>query len=418
MSLLAGAVLARSYRLLHTIGEGGMGRVWVAEQLALDRHVAVKVLSDEAIQSQAALELFHREARATAKVDSPHVVRVLDFDVTDHGWPFLVLELLVGETLEERVQRMGSLPLDDVREMIDQTCHALAAAHGCGILHRDIKAENLFLQAGKRVDVKLLDFGIALSKNGAPSTQHVGPVGTPQYMSPEQMLGIEVDERSDLFSLGVCAYYALTAMFPYPGETCAEIGCALSRGTFTPPSYYRPGLPEALDAWFTKAIAVRVEERFASPQEMSDAFARAIEPALRDTPVAVDVDIAGLHEGWPSAVWKAIGAIAALAAVLVTVHASIVEKRATRALSDATRTTSAKIMIPATAPTMREEIEPRPIPVEIPAPPPPPPATTTDAYDAGAPRRVAAPPQRHTQHHKSSRREVEIAGTEGFGSRE
>ena len=116
------------------------------------------------IQSQPALELFHREARATAKVDSPHVVRVLDFDVTDQGWPFLVLELLVGETLEERVQRMGALPLDDVREMLEQTCHALSAAHGCGILHRDIKAENLFLQAGRRVDVKLLDFGIALEQ--------------------------------------------------------------------------------------------------------------------------------------------------------------------------------------------------------------------------------------------------------------
>src|SRR2546423_5655113 len=138
--LQAGAVLARSYRLLHTIGEGGMGRVWVAEQLALDRRVAVKVLSDEVIQSKPALELFHSEARATAKVDSPHVVRVLDFDITEQGFPFLVLELLVGETLEERVQRMGGLPLDDVREMLEQTCHALSAAHGSGILHRDIKA--------------------------------------------------------------------------------------------------------------------------------------------------------------------------------------------------------------------------------------------------------------------------------------
>src|SRR5439155_1343231 len=164
-----------------------------------------KVLSDEGIQSKPALELFHREARATPKVDSPHVVRVLDFDVTEQGIPFLVLELLVGETLEERVLRTSALPLDDARAILEQTCHALSAAHGCGILHRDIKAENLFLQAGSRVDVKLLDFGIALVKNssGDAPTQ-MGPIGTPQYMSPEQMLGQNVDERSDLFALGVC----------------------------------------------------------------------------------------------------------------------------------------------------------------------------------------------------------------------
>src|SRR5690348_16187180 len=155
-----------------------MGRVWVAEQLALDRKVAVKVLSDEAIQSQAALDLFYREARATARVDNPHVIRVLDFDVTERGWPFLVLELLVGETLEDRVQRSGPMPLDDVREIVEQTHSTLSSAHDCGILHRDIKAENLFLQrsAGKRIDVKLLDFGIALFKTSAHGAHQTVPV--------------------------------------------------------------------------------------------------------------------------------------------------------------------------------------------------------------------------------------------------
>jgi serine/threonine protein kinase len=373
--LQAGAVLARSYRLLHTIGEGGMGRVWVAEQLALDRRVAVKVLSDEVIQSKPALELFHREARATAKVDSPHVVRVLDFDVTEQGFPFLVLELLVGETLEERVQRMGGLPLDDVREMLEQTCHALCAAHGCGILHRDIKAENLFLQAGRRVDVKLLDFGIALMKNGSGGPRQMGPVGTPQYMSPEQMLATEVDERGDLFSLGVCAYYALTGSFPYPGDSCAEIGCSLSKGTFIPPSAYRVGLPHGVDEWFKKAIAVRVEERFDSPNEMMEAFAQAIEPASsRDTPVSVELDLERLHEGWPNAVWKAIGAIAALASVVVTVHAGIVERRATRAIAAAAtaemHTTSAIIEV---APMI---------------PPPPPPIVSVSTSSEPAPKAV------------------------------
>jgi len=374
--LQAGAVLARSYRLLHTIGEGGMGRVWVAEQLALDRKVAVKVLSDEGIQSKPALELFHREARATAKVDSPHVVRVLDFDVTEQGFPFLVLELLVGETLEERVLRMGSLPLDDARAILEQTCHALSAAHGCGILHRDIKAENLFLQAGRRVDVKLLDFGIALVKNATGGPRQMGPVGTPQYMSPEQMLGQDIDERSDLFSLGVCIYHALTGAFPYPGNSCAEIGCALSLGTFLPPSAYRLGLPRGVDEWFKKAIAVRAEERFSSPADMLEAFERAIEPSTaRDTPVSLELDLERLHEGWPSAVWKAIGAVAALAAVAVTVHAGMVERRATRALAAAaeTRTTSAIIEARADLPL------------------PPPPALIDSGTPAPAPPKAAAP---------------------------
>jgi serine/threonine-protein kinase len=375
--LQAGAVLARSYRLLHTIGEGGMGRVWIAEQLALDRKVAVKVLSDEGIQSKAALELFHREARATAKVDSPHVVRVLDFDVTEQGFPFLVLELLVGETLEERVLRMGSLPLDDARAILEQTCHALSAAHGCGILHRDIKAENLFLQAGRRVDVKLLDFGIALMKDLSGGPRQMGPVGTPQYMSPEQMLGHDdVDERGDLFSLGVCIYHALTGSFPYPGETCAEIGCALSMGRFVPPSAYRLGLPRGVDEWFLKAIAVRVEERFASPSEMLEAFERAIAPSItRDTPVSLELDLERLHEGWPSAVWKAIGAVAALCAVAVTVHAGMVERRATRALAavEEARTTSA---------ILEARVDPTPPPAAV---------VPTSASPAPAPKATATP---------------------------
>jgi serine/threonine protein kinase len=376
MALEAGAILARSYRLLHTIGEGGMGRVWVAEQIPLERKVAVKVLSDEAIHSRAALELFEREARATARVDSRHVVRVLDFDVTDEGCPFLVLELLVGETLEERVQRAGGVPLDDVREIVEQTCDALRAAHDCGILHRDIKAENLFLQRslGRRVDVKLLDFGIALFKTGARGARQSVAVGTPQYMSPEQMLAVEVDERADLFSLGVCAYYALTGKFPYAGGSVAEIGCALSRGTFVAPTMLRPGLPAELDAWFDRALAVEVERRFESAEEMAAALARAVTPPIPSSRpsgtsnVSLDVDVSDLHEGWPRSVWKAMGTIAALVCVLVAVHSEI--HRSTPRAHDAVPRATLAVAAPP------------PAPLASPEPPLPP-------LDAGAPRRSA-----------------------------
>ncbi len=419
-----------------------MGRVWVAEQLALERKVAVKVLSDEAIQSQAALELFHREARATARVDNPHVIRVLDFDVTEHGWPFLVLELLVGETLEERVQRSGALSIDDVREIVEQTCSALETAHDCGILHRDIKAENLFLQRslGKRVDVKLLDFGIALFKTGAHGAHQAVPVGTPQYMSPEQMLTVDLDERADLFSVGVCAYYALTGTFPYRGDTVAEIGCSLSRGTYLPVSALRPDLPPELDAWFARAIAIRVDERFSSAEELANAFARACRcdaPPVDLTPprpsgsgpVNVPVDaaeaelreIAELHEGWPRAVWKATGAMAALACVLVAVHAEV--DRDAPAVDRDVHTTAASLAAP-----VADLAVPLPRPPAVHAALPAAdvvmpaatitalPASAPAARDAGVEKPVASP--RHRRHHHRAIQSVVIPGTEGFGARE
>jgi len=408
-----------------------MGRVWVAEQLALDRKVAVKVLSDEAIQSQAALELFYREARATARVDSPHVIRVLDFDVTDQGWPFLVLELLVGETLEDRVQRCGPMPLGDVREIVEQTCSALTTAHDCGILHRDIKAENLFLQRslGKRIDVKLLDFGIALFKTSAHGAHQAVPVGTPQYMSPEQMLTVELDERADLFSVGVCAYYALTGTFPYKGNSVAEIGCALSRGTFIPASTLRPGLPMELDAWFERALAIPVDRRFATAEEMASAFAEACFPEIpvelaAPRPsgasagnVAVEVvDLPDLHDGWPRAVWKTMGAVAALACMLVAVHAEL--DRADAPVDTQTRTTAASIAAPAPdvpAPSAHQPPEHAVIAVADVVP-----AATTVAdsnVDAGP---APAPKPVHVRVPRVHRRaqSVVIPGTEGFGSRE
>lgn len=269
-----------------------MGRVWLAEHITLDRKVAVKVISDEAISTPEMREQFNREAQATAKVDSPHVVRVLDYDCTDDGHPFLVLELLKGETLEDRILRAGPLVVDEAKELLDQISDALGVAHSCGILHRDMKAENLFLQASDRpIDMKLLDFGIALSKTDR-SVLGQGPIGTPQYMSPEQMTGEPITERSDLFSLSVCMYYALTGAFPFLGETFAMISVSCTQGVFIPPSTLRRGLPVSLDAWFAKALAVDPSTRFATTKELRETFALAVARRprlLRDTPFAVEV---------------------------------------------------------------------------------------------------------------------------------
>lgn len=294
MDIVAGTVLRHSYRLIEPIGEGGMARVWLAHHIALDRNVAVKLITNEAISDAETRARFELEARTTAKVESPHVVRILDFDFTESGLPFMVLELLVGETLEERILRAGPVSLGEAKQLLAQTIDALVAAHACGILHRDIKAENLFLQAShdRAIDLKLLDFGIAL---GSTKIDHFGPLGTPQYMSPEQITdAAALTAQSDLFSLGVCMYYALTGEFPFGGSTFEQIAAACLRGTFVPPTALRAALPAPLDAWFRRALALQPTERFSSPAAMRDAFVRAsIVPALRslkETPLALELD--------------------------------------------------------------------------------------------------------------------------------
>ena len=263
-----------------------MGCVWVAEQLHLDRQVAIKVIGNRVLSEPSARERFETEARATAKVESPHVVQVLDFDYTDQGQPFLVLELLVGETVEQRISREGPFSLADARELLKQTTHALAEAHAADIFHRDIKAENLFLVARDELFVKLLDFGIALSRERASmpglaqDPAEASPIGTPLYMSPEQTMAIgTIDERSDLYSLGVSMYYALTGQFPFNADTLAVLSFAQQREDFKMPSRVRPELGPAVDAFFVRALAFHPEDRFQTAEKLFEAFDRACERA-------------------------------------------------------------------------------------------------------------------------------------------
>jgi serine/threonine-protein kinase len=387
-----------------------MGRVWIAEQIALERRVAVKVLTEEIIQTAQGLELFHREARATARVDHPHVVRVLDFDVMEDGVPFLVLELLVGETLEEHVTRSGPLALDEALELMRQTCDALGFAHECGILHRDIKAANLFLQQRSAgMEVKLLDFGIALRKNaGRPASI----AGTPKYMSPEQLAGTILDERCDLFSLAIALYYALTGQFPFPGDTATEVSFA--HGAAAPSiTKLRPDLPPALDAWFEQSLALDAEERFASARDMLEGFEDAL-MAPRDVAVAVSTPPPPAKTSFG---WARAGALAAVLTVILFAR-----------FAHTART------------PLHAAAVPSPIVTHAPDPPPPAVVVTATAMAAPTPEPVIAPaparaqaatsiqaakwrpakPQPKPQPSSSASpdpRDVVIPGTEGFGNR-
>ena len=274
-------------RLARMLGQGGMGSVWVADHLALRTQVAVKFMSAALAQNGPAVARFTREATAAASVKSPHIVQVFDHGFTSPDRiPFIVMELLDGQDLRHLIERDGAVPLELLTKIVAQAGRGLAKAHAAGIVHRDIKPDNLFLlDVEGEPFVKVLDFGVAKqteSDGGFAMTSTGATVGTPYYMSPEQMLSAKgVDARSDLWSLAVVAYHAITGRVPFDAETMGALCIAIDRASFAPPSQVRPGLSPAIDAWFARAMARQPEARFPTAREMTDAFeaaTRGIEP--------------------------------------------------------------------------------------------------------------------------------------------
>ena len=214
-----------------------MGSIWVADHLSLETEVAVKFVSTDLSQNEDAKERFSREASASAKIKSPHVVQVFDHGETN-GIPFIVMELLVGEDLSVKLEREGAMTIPDLLPILRQVGKGLAMAHEAGVVHRDIKPANIFLtKPDGELFVKLLDFGIAKSGTRAhPSVTNAGDtLGTPYYMSPEQLFTPEdVDFRSDLWALAVVVYEALSGDLPYDGETIGVINVAIASGNYKP----------------------------------------------------------------------------------------------------------------------------------------------------------------------------------------
>jgi serine/threonine-protein kinase len=257
-----------------------MGAVWVAEHLTLRTLVAVKFLSQELALNADALARFSREAAAASQVKSPHVVHVSDHGIAANGAPFIAMELLDGTDLRGLLTERRVLPPSEIAAIVSQVARALMAAHQRGIVHRDIKPENIFLTdagGGERF-VKVLDFGIAKSTTGdvAMQTNTGAMIGTPLYMAPEQILGRkDIDFRADLWSLGVVVYEAITGELPFTGETVGAVSVAICSGQALPPSSRNHQLGPALDAWFRRACASDVSQRFASAREMADALSAA-----------------------------------------------------------------------------------------------------------------------------------------------
>jgi hypothetical protein len=297
MDLSPGQPITPRIQLVEPLGEGGMGTVWVAHHQTLDRKVAVKFISGSVAGGKLLMpeERFSREAKAAAQIKSPHVVHLYDHGLMDDGRAYIVMELLEGESLAERIKRAGPLTLPDAVRLVTQVAKALGKAHELGIVHRDIKPDNLFLDASHdELFVKVLDFGIAkLTTDSAPESASITAtgimVGSPYFMSPEQMEDAKnVGVPTDVYSLAAVAYYALTAKLPFNGDTPVELWEKKRRVAFAPPTRERAGLPAELDAWCARAMAADPAQRFGSPKELAAAFSRAAGVSLDFVVVAPD----------------------------------------------------------------------------------------------------------------------------------
>ena len=278
----AGQLIAGKYRIEHTLGRGGMGVVMAALHEHLNQRVALKFLIDEAYQQPEAVARFVREARAAVQIQSEHVARVIDVGTLDNGAPFMVMEYLRGRDLKEVSARRGPMPVSEAVDYVLQACDAVAEAHSLGIVHRDLKPSNLFLT--ERPDrsplVKVLDFGISKALHGGDSnsqlqmTATAAIMGSPQYMSPEQIRSSKsVDARADVWALGTILHELLTGSPAYVADTVPGL---LAMIVADPPPALcasRPDAPRELEATILRCLEKNRDQRFASVA----ALARALE---------------------------------------------------------------------------------------------------------------------------------------------
>jgi serine/threonine-protein kinase len=270
-----------NYRSVALLGEGGMGAVYLAEHPAIGRRVAVKVLHKNYTRDEHLLARFLNEARAANAIRHPNIIEILDSGVMADGTPFLVMELLEGESLGTRIRQNGALPIAMAIDFAYQSASALGAAHAKGIVHRDLKPDNMFVVAdphdAQRERLKVLDFGIAKLQQGSVAdsvkTRTGTLMGTPIYMSPEQCRGTRaVDHRSDIYSLGVIFYEMLVGQPPFVSEGFGDL---VNMHLNVPPASARSkrsDVPLALDALVLKMLAKNPEDRYAEMKEVQAAL--------------------------------------------------------------------------------------------------------------------------------------------------
>jgi len=287
-------ILAGRYRLDRQLGKGGMGSVWLAEHLALNSWVAVKLMDPSIASTVEGAERFKREAQAAASLRSAHVVQVLDYGVHENT-PFLVMELLQGRSLAGLLEVEKRLTPQRTLTIVTHVARAIGRAHAGGIVHRDLKPDNIFLvQEDDQELAKVLDFGIAKTTGprfGGMETRTGVTMGTPYYMSPEQVEGKKaLDHRSDLWSLAVITCECLTGVRPFDGDTYGELLLNICARPVLPPSRQGFSLP-GFDEWFAKGANRDPEQRFGSAQELATALGEVV--AGRFVPAPLGASQAG-----------------------------------------------------------------------------------------------------------------------------
>jgi len=275
---LIGKVISGSYKIEKFVGQGGMGAVFQARQLSLDRNVAVKFMSAPLTMDKEILERFHREARAASNIGHPGIVQVIDMGYMQEGQPFMVMEMLEGEDLRHRLKKEGVLEAGEAIPIILQVCEALAAAHDKGIVHRDLKPDNIFLvpRKGKAPLVKILDFGLSKIKGSGKKLTNTGTLlGTPNYMAPEQVTAeFEVDHRADIYGAGVILYEMLTGKMAYDGPSVQSIFVKIMTENPAPPRAIRPGIAPEIESLILRAMARNPADRYPDISQMAGDLVR------------------------------------------------------------------------------------------------------------------------------------------------
>ncbi len=314
---LIGQLVSGRYRVLSVLGTGGMGRVYLAEHVAIQKRVALKVLHPEYSKRRDIVERFQQEAISASRIKHPGVLDVFDFGELEDGSSFIAMELLEGRDLGATLEKFGPLRPELAIEVLVQVCRALDAAHASGVVHRDLKPDNIFLQSGEagHPTVKIVDFGIARLRDGedlaqAPSADAAGKegsdgpkrrltktgmiFGTPEYMAPEQAQGREADHRSDVYAAGVILFESLTGAVPFTGNTFLEV---LNRHVMFAIPHLRDVSPDLvvspeLERMLRRALAKDPAARFGSMREFAEALLSVPEGSA-------------LNVGRDSAVWRA-----------------------------------------------------------------------------------------------------------------
>jgi serine/threonine protein kinase len=319
---LVGTVIAERYHVLKKLGEGGMGQVYLAEHVKMGRKSAVKVMNPGMVQNVDAISRFNREASNASRINHPNVAGIYDFGESE-GLIYLAMEFVEGQPLTDIIKHHGALPPMRASEIARQTAEGLTVAHDMGIVHRDLKPDNIMIAKGRNgADlVKVVDFGIA--KAAASDEQKVTKtgmvVGTPEYMSPEQLSGDPLDARSDIYALGLMTFNMLTGKLPFPGESMQETMIMRLTDDPRPLGEMKPDVvwPAELQRVMDKALARRADERYRNASEFAHDLVQAI-----DRMPATSITAMGTQIVRPSD-----AARAAAAATAATIHVEVPKTR-------------------------------------------------------------------------------------------